>query len=136
MSDAVFSRALAKKPEELHPLVLAYIGDAVYELFIRQLVASGSNLRPNHLHRQSVRYVSAVAQSQALELVLPHLTETELEMVKKGRNTKSGTAPKHARIIDYRRSTAFECLVGYLFAKGQHERLRELLDIAVCGAGQ
>lgn len=119
--------APAKDVKQLNPLVLAYMGDAVYEVFIRQYVISLPNHRPNHLHRSAVRYVSAKAQAHALEACLPLLTKEELEVVKRGRNAKSGTSPKNADILDYRHSTAFECLLGYLFYAGRHDRLEELM---------
>ncbi|TBL69169.1 Mini-ribonuclease 3 [Paenibacillus thalictri] len=128
---SLFSFAPAQEPKLMNPLVLAYIGDAFYEMFIRQFVVSQPNQRPNHLHRQSTRYVSAKAQSKALTRLLPLLTEDERYMVKRGRNAKSGTSAKNADILEYRHSTAFECLVGYLYYTKQLERLHELLMITI-----
>ncbi|UKS25613.1 Mini-ribonuclease 3 [Paenibacillus sp. HWE-109] len=121
----------SKSPHLLNPLVLAYIGDAVYEVYIRQYVISGTNHRPNHLHKASTGYVSAKAQSKLLEALMPMLTEEEVDMVKRGRNAKSGTTAKNAEVLEYRHSTAFECLIGYLYYKQSFERLKEIMDFAL-----
>lgn len=120
-----------KDPKQLNPLVLAYMGDAVYEVFIRQYVISQPNHRPNHLHRTSTKYVSAKAQAKALEDFMPLLSEEEIEMVKRGRNAKSGSSPKNTDILVYRHSTAFECLLGFLYFTGRHERLEQLMRMSV-----
>ncbi|WP_375295554.1 MULTISPECIES: Mini-ribonuclease 3 [Paenibacillus] len=117
----------AKDPQQLNPLVLAYVGDAVYEVFIRQYVVSLANHRPNQLHRLSTHFVSAKAQAKALQAWLPLLTEQETDIVKRGRNAKSGTSAKNADILEYRHSTAFECLIGYLYYTKQFDRLHYLL---------
>lgn len=129
--DNLFAFAPARDPKLLNPLALAYMGDAVYEVFIRQYVISLPNHRPNHLHRQSIRFVSAKAQAKTLAKWMPLLTEEELEIVKRGRNAKSGTSPKNADIVDYRHSTALECLVGYLYYSKRYDRLKQLLFIAI-----
>lgn len=116
-----------KDSKQLHPLALAYMGDALYEVFIRQYMISQANHRPNHMHRTATRYVSAKAQAKALELLLPLLSEEEHDVVKRGRNAKSGSAPKNTDVLVYRHSTAFECLLGYLFYSGRHERLEEVM---------
>jgi len=121
----------AKTPDQLHPLVLAWMGDAVYELFVRQYVIAQPNHRPNVMHKYSTRYVSAKAQAQSLSRLLPELTEDEKEYVRRGRNAKSGTVPKNTDIADYRQSTAFECLLGYLYYSGRMERLVELMRKSV-----
>lgn len=117
----------AKSARLLPPLALAYIGDAVYEVAVRQHVMARPNLRPHHLHGQSTKYVSAKAQARLLELIEPLLTEEEKDVVRQGRNAKSGTVPKNANVLDYRLATAFESLVGYLYYTGAHDRLRGLI---------
>ncbi|MGG6312234.1 Mini-ribonuclease 3 [Paenibacillus macerans] len=109
------------------PLALAYIGDAVYEVAVRQHVIARANLRPHHLHGQSTKYVSAKAQAELLALLEPLLNEEEKDVVRQGRNAKSGTVPKNANVLDYRLATAFECLVGFLYYAGAHDRLRWLI---------
>lgn len=123
-----------KEPKLLHPLVLAYAGDAVYELFIRQYLISGANHRPHHLHKMATRYVSARAQANSLKRLMPLLTDEEREVVNRGRNAKSGTAPKNADMLEYRHSTAFECLIGYLYYCGRHDRLLDLMERTVSDA--
>jgi len=121
----------AKDPKLMNPLALAYIGDTIYDLFVRQYVISQPNHRPHHLHREASRYVSAKAQAKALERWLPLLSEEEQEVVRRGRNAKSGTVPKNTDVLVYRHSTAFECLIGYLYYRLQHDRLHDLLMISV-----
>lgn len=109
------------------PLAWAYLGDAVYEWYVRWHVLTDENLRPKHLHKMSTRYVSAEAQSRALGLMLPELSENERLIVQRGRNAKSGHVAKNASVFHYRQSSGFEALIGYLYASGQQERLMELL---------
>jgi len=116
-------------PGQLNPLALAYIGDAVHELYIRQYLISLPNHRPHHLHKQTTLYVSAKAQAQALKIWIPFLTDEESDIARRGRNAKSGTTAKNADVLEYRHSTGFECLVGYLYYKQHHDRLRYLLDL-------
>jgi len=122
-----FPEPPAKPARLLPPLALAYIGDAVYEVAVRQHVMARPNLRPHHLHGQSTKYVSAKAQAKLLALLEPQLTEEERDVVRQGRNAKSGTVPKNANVQDYRHATALECLVGYLYYTGAHDRMRDLL---------
>lgn len=114
-------------PKLLNPLTLAYIGDAVLETYVRfHLIATVGGL-PHYLHRLATGYVSAKAQAKVLKKLEGQLTEEEQWMVKRGRNTKSSTVPKHTNMIDYRYSTGFECMIGYLYLKGQNDRLDELI---------
>jgi len=116
-------------PSMLPPLVLAYIGDAVFELWVRmQLVRAGSR-RMAALHQEVVHWVNAGSQARILEAWEPALTDAEKEIVRRGRNTKSGV-PKGATVADYRLSTGLEALVGYLFLAGELDRLLELLSMA------
>ncbi len=113
------------------PLVLAYIGDSVYEAFTRKKVLEENpNLPAHKLHKENVKYVKAEAQSKAMEKIEPMLTETELAIYKRGRNAKSATVPKNANLVDYRRATGFEALIGFLELSGQHERLLEIMETA------
>jgi len=123
-----------RQPGLIQPLVLAYIGDAVFEAFVRQHVVSRPNQRPHELHRAATRFVSAKAQSQTLARWMPLLSEEEQDIVRRGRNAKSGSVPKNADVLEYRHATALECLVGYLYYKGEFARLRELLDLAIAPA--
>lgn len=131
MEISAFSFPPSKSPNLLHPLVLAYVGDAVYEAFVREFVVSLANHRPNHMHRLATRFVSAGGQAKSLEALMDRPTQEELDIVMRGRNAKSGSVPKNADVLVYRHSTAFECLVGYLYYSQRFERLHELLRIAV-----
>lgn len=122
-----FPEQPAKPARLLPPLALAYIGDAVFEVAVRQHVMAKPNLRPHHLHGQSTKYVSAKAQARLLALLEPQLTDDERDVVRQGRNAKSGTVPKNANVLDYRQATALESLVGYLYYTGTHDRLRRLI---------
>ncbi|WP_422658473.1 Mini-ribonuclease 3 [Paenibacillus sp. EC2-1] len=113
------------------PIVLAYIGDSIYEIAVRQYLISLQNLRPHHLHRTATSFVSAKAQSRILAFLDPVLTEEERDVVRQGRNAKSGSIPKNADVLEYRHATAFECLVGYLYYAGHHERLQELIKQSI-----
>ncbi|MBC8081552.1 MAG: ribonuclease III [Gorillibacterium sp.] len=131
MDNTIFSFLPAKGPNLMSPLALAFVGDAVYDLFIRQFVASKPNHRPHHLHLESTRYVSAKAQAKALERIMPLLSEEELNMVRRGRNAKSGTVPKNTDVLVYRHSTAFECLIGYLYYQQSFTRLHEIMMTSI-----
>jgi len=120
----------AKTPGLLNPVVLAYIGDAVFEVLVRQYLISQPNHKPHHLHREATRFVSAKAQRAILEKWVPILSEEEADIMRRGRNTKSGTPPKNADPADYRLATALECLVGYLYYTKQDGRLQELMAVA------
>ena len=113
------------------PLVLAYIGDAVYEVFTREkILAECPNLPAHKLHKANVHYVRAKAQSNAMAVIEPILKEDELAIFKRGRNAKSGTVPKNADLVEYRRATGFEALIGYLHLKKDFERLNEIMEMA------
>lgn len=120
----------AKQPNLLNPIVLAYIGDAVFELFIRQYLIASPNHKLNHLHGQATGFVSAKAQAQLLRKWQPLLTDAEADIVRRGRNAKSGMPPKNADPADYRQATGLESLVGYLYYEQQFDRLRELMAVA------
>ena len=115
-------------PKLYSPLTLAFLGDAVYELCARKRVVEAANRPVGELHRQAVELVNAQAQSEGLEQILPLLTEEELTIFKRGRNASASSVPKHAEIGDYRRATGVEALFGYLYLKGEWERLQQLFD--------
>ncbi len=122
------------KPMEvmnLQPLVLAYIGDAVYEAYIRTMLVVSKKTNVNMLHKMSVNYVKAKAQSDIVRRIMDKLNPDEQDVVRRGRNAKSVTVPKHAEITDYRYSTGFEALIGYLYLINQTDRLMEVLRLSV-----
>ena len=108
------------------PLVLAYIGDAVYEVVVRSLLVGRGNAQANRLHKEASTLVNAGAQSASLERIREELTEEEMQVFKRGRNANSATMAKHATMSDYRRATGFEALMGYLYLTGRTERILEL----------
>ena len=115
-----------ENPNLYSPLTLAFLGDAVYELCARAHVVAQQNRPVGELHQQVVTLVNAGAQSAALERLLPLLTPEELAIFKRGRNASASSVPKHAEIADYRRATGVEALFGYLFLKGERQRLEML----------
>ena len=117
-----------KDIREVSPLVLAYIGDAVYELHIRNHLVNTTNLNPHNLHLKATKYVKAKAQADILQKIDEDLTQEEKEIVRRGRNAKSYHIPKNADLNDYMYATAFECLIGYLYLNGEEQRLKEILD--------
>lgn len=125
----------SKPPAQLNPIVLAYIGDAVFEVLVRTYLISHPKLQMHHVHQSATKFVSAQAQHQLLLRWAQHLTEEEQDIVRRGRNAKSGTAPKNADMIDYRQATALEALVGYLYFQGRHDRIHELMDVAFAQEG-
>ncbi|WP_168123550.1 ribonuclease III domain-containing protein [Paenibacillus sp. HB172176] len=116
----------AKQTNFINPVVLAYMGDAVFELLVRQYLIAMPNHKSHHLHKEATKIVSAKAQRQLLERWQPLLTEEEADIVRRGRNAKSGNPPKNADPADYRHATALECLVGHLYFENKLERLGEL----------
>lgn len=113
------------------PLSLAYIGDAVYEVYVRSYVMSMGNMPVNKLHRAATHYVSARAQSMIIHSIMDSLTEEELAVFKRGRNAHSYTSAKNADIVDYRHATGFEALIGYLFIQKKHDRINELVKLSI-----
>lgn len=107
--------------------VLAYIGDAVYELYVRLYATSQSSGKSGLLHRLSVRMVKARAQAEAIRHLLPDLTEEEQSICRRGRNSQPGSMSRHADPADYLMATGLEALVGYLYLKQDHERLNQLM---------
>jgi ribonuclease-3 family protein len=112
------------------PLALAYIGDGVFDLVIRSVIVAKGNTRASQLHRQTSQIVKAATQAQMAEALEPYMTETELDIFRRGRNAKSPTMAKNASMSDYRKATGFEALVGYLYLTDQFERIVELTRLA------
>ena len=110
------------------PLVWAYIGDSVYELYIRTKLVNETKLNPHKLHIEAIKYVKAKAQADTLTRIYDELTSEEKDIVRRGRNAENHHLPKNAEVIDYMYSTAFEALIGYLYLSKQDERLQEILE--------
>jgi ribonuclease-3 family protein len=109
------------------PLVLAYIGDGIYDLVIRTVVVNRGNTQANKLHKKTSSLVKAAAQSAMIDGLLDILTEEEMAVYKRGRNAKSATMAKNATMQDYRKATGFEALMGYLYLDNQWERMVYLM---------
>ena len=111
---------------------LAYLGDAVYELFIRNyILANNIELTAHKIHVKAIGYVKAKSQSTIMHSLEEELTEEESYIFKRGRNTKSATVPKNADVRDYRMATGFEALMGYLYLKDEFPRVVELTKIGL-----
>ena len=119
---------------EYSPLALAYLGDGVYELLVRDHLLRQGNCQNSKLHDRARQFVSCNAQAAFLEALLPELREDEQEVVRRGRNAKSHTKPKNAEHGTYHAATGFEALWGYLQLAGDEERKREIFDkiLALC----
>lgn len=112
----------------MSPLVWAYVGDCVYELFIRTHLVETTKLKPHKLHIETIKYVKAKAQADILEKLQDTLTDKEKEIVRRARNAENHHLPKNADPADYMHATAFEGLIGYLYLSEQKERLEEILN--------
>ena len=116
------------KAKEYSPLALAFLGDAVYELKIRDIAVKKGIRKVNDLHCAVVEKVRASFQSKAILYITEMLTEEENEIYHRGRNTGGVKAPKNADVVEYRRATGLEALFGYLYIEGKNERIDELIS--------
>jgi len=115
----------------LNPLKLAYLGDAVFEMYIRMYLINKVVLTPNEMSKKATHYVKAASQASLINGIKELLTEEEWTIVKRGRNQKSSTVPKNALLSDYRYATGFESLIGYLHLLNREERLVEIIGIGI-----
>ncbi len=113
------------------PLVLAYAGDAFYELVIRTAVISLGNTSVNTLNRKTSNLAKAVTQAKIIHLIMDDLTEDELKVFKRGRNANSATVAKNASVTDYRHATGFEAVIGWLYLGGNEKRAIELIQLGL-----
>ena len=120
----------------VNPQSLAFVGDAVYSLFIRSHFCLVSTARSRSLHKFSTDFVKASSQAKALDDIFDSLTEEEKLVAKRARNTKVNTMSKNAKMIEYKKSTAFEALLGYLYLCGKITRLNQILNLAVKNFGE
>ena len=112
------------------PLTLAFLGDAVYSLLVRNMLSLQANKPTGKLHKDSIKYVNAAFQAQMAKELLPHLTENEEAVFKRGRNAHSSHSPKNQNAGDYRYATGLETLYGYLYLCGETQRIKELFSIS------
>ena len=113
------------------PLTLAYIGDAIFELVVRTVLVERKNTQAEKLHKAATKIVKAETQALIIESLKEDLSDEELAVYKRGRNAKAVTRAKNATMSEYRRATGFEALMGYLYLKGDMERLMELIHLGV-----
>lgn len=118
----------AVNAKQLSPLNLAFIGDCIYEILVREMLVTNANRPVNDLHKESVKFVSAKAQTEAFEKIQGILTEEEMAIYKRGRNAKVGHSPKSATEGEYHCATGVEALFGYLYLTEQTDRIKELFS--------
>lgn len=114
---------------EQSPINLAFVGDGVYELLVRQRLVERTRLQPGALHAAAVRYVSAKGQFRALELLKSQLTGQEQAVLRRGQNASKASVSRHATPEEYRASTGIEALFGWLYLKGENERIQQLFEL-------
>ena len=125
-------RFLSEKPvdlKQLSPLTLAFIGDTVFDLLVREKLICEANRPANDLHRLAVRDVKASAQAEFVNILSPYFTEEELNIYKRGRNAKSGHTAKNATTRDYHMATGLEAVFGWLYLNGKIQRIKYLYNI-------
>lgn len=115
----------------LSPLTWAYVGDSVYEMYVRTHLINTTKLKPHKLHIEAINYVKAKAQADILKRIHDNLTEEEQDVVRRGRNAENHHLPKNADPADYMYSTAFEALIGYLYLTKRDDRLKEILEMCI-----
>lgn len=133
MEELILPKKDEREVNMMNPLVWAYIGDNVYELFVRNYLINESNAKVHELHINAIKYVKASAQSQILKMIEPTLTEEEENIVRRTRNTQNHHIPKNADPADYMYATAFEGLIGFLFLNKRTDRLKEIFEIIESG---
>lgn len=129
MSDFLHATLTEKEILQMSALALAHIGDAVFELMVRGNLVKSGVCKANELHKKTVLSVSAAAQKEASEKILPLLSDEEADVFRRARNAKVNSVPKHSDYATYHASTAFEALWGYLYLLGRYDRLNEIFGI-------
>jgi len=128
LENLLYRKFTKEEARMLNPLQLAFVGDGVYEVFIRNYILNkNKELSTHKLHVEAIKYVKAHAQSEIIRRIESDLTEEEIYIYKRGRNTKSATVPKNADLAEYRAATGFEALVGYLYLINEIDRLNTIL---------
>lgn len=125
---SLYPQLSEREVNQLNMLALAHVGDAVYELLVRSMLCREKNAAVVKLHRLTVEKVRAEAQAEAVKKILPLLSEDELAVYKRGRNTKVNSAPHHAEIAQYHAATGLEALFGWLYLQGRTERVEALFN--------
>ena len=121
----------SQKAKNLNAVVLAFVGDAVFSLFVREKLTFNSDLKTNQLNKLATAEVKATAQAELIKQIMPLLNEEELAIFKRGRNAKKPSKSKSCSVVEYNKSTGFEAVIGFLYITGEHERLNYLLNYEV-----
>ena len=116
---------------QLSPLTWAYVGDCVYELYIRTYLINKTNLKPHKLHIESIKFVKASSQAKMLNNIYDDLSDEEKDIVRRGRNAQNHHLPKHSNDQEYMYATAFEALIGYLYLCKNIKRVNEIIELSV-----
>ncbi|MCD8027005.1 MAG: ribonuclease III [Clostridiales bacterium] len=119
------------KTDEISPLTLAFVGDGVYDLLVREFLVNRANRPVGELNRQKVKLVNCKSQAEFAKSILPKLSEKEASVYKRGRNAAPKCTPKNASVADYHSATGLESLFGYLYLNGEDERVKELFDAII-----
>lgn len=122
---------ITKTSEEINllsPLTWAYIGDCIYELYVRTNLVNTTKLKPHAMHLKAIEKVKAHSQEENLKKIYDMLTDEEKDIVRRGRNAENHHLPKNANVQEYMYATAFEALIGYLYLTKQEKRLKQILD--------
>lgn len=123
---SIFETIDKNRARQMNPVVLAFVGDAAYTLYVRQRLVLTSGCKTGELNSRASAVVSAHGQSETLERILPLLTEEEGDIFRRGRNAKKPTKSKNASCAEYSRSTGLEAVMGYLYLTGQFDRIQQL----------
>ncbi|MBR2279789.1 MAG: ribonuclease III [Ruminococcus sp.] len=118
-------------PKQLSPQTLAFMGDTVYDLLVREYLINKANRPVGELNKRKVNYVKCEAQSKSADFIMSDLTETELSVYKRGRNAFTKNTPKNSDVADYHSATGLEALFGYLYLNGENDRIKELFSKCV-----
>ena len=117
--------------DQLSPLTWAYVGDSVFELYIRTKLINETRLKPHELHIKAINYVRAKAQAEMLNKIYEKLSDEEKDIVRRGRNAENHHLPKNANVHEYMYSTAFEALIGYLYLTKDIGRVKEIIELSL-----
>lgn len=120
-----------KEAKLLNPQALAFVGDSVHTLFVRSSMVTTFAVKPNDLHKMASNYIKASGQSDTVEKMLPLLTEEETDIFKRARNYKTKMQAKNAEVLDYKRATGYEAVIGYLYLTHSFDRLKTMLELSI-----
>ena len=131
MNDIIDIEKDESEINQLSPLTWAYIGDCIFELYVRTKLINETRLKPHELHIKATNYVKASAQAETLKKIYEQLTKEEKEIVRRGRNAQNHHLPKNSNVQEYMYATAFEALLGYLYLCKQNNRLKEIIEKSI-----